>query len=297
MPSPQPLIDQYQDHLTRAGKSPHTVRAYVQDAAAFARWFEQTSGGAFNLQAVDPRDIQDYRGYLMRRELAPATINRRLKAIKSLFRWARRERLVTDGPFDVLESVFLKEQKNTAPRWLTRREQLALLRAVREKGQVRDLAVIQTLLGTGLRISEVAALKVSDLEIGERRGTLQVRAGKGSKAREIPLDNTTRQTLAAYLEEREEDGAKRLFLGQRGPLNQPGINYLVAKYVYQARLEDCTAHTLRHSFAKNLVDAGTPLDQVATLLGHESLDTTRIYTRPSKEDLERAVRRAAGELL
>jgi site-specific recombinase XerD len=99
------------------------------------------------------------------------------------------------------------------------------------------------------------------------------------------------------LEERGEDGGGRLFLGQRGSLNEPGISYLVAKYVYQARLEHCTAHTLRHSFAKNLVDAGTPLDQVATLLGHESLDTTRIYTRPSKEDLERAVRRAAGELL
>jgi integrase/recombinase XerC len=297
MPSPQQIINQYRDHLTRAGKSPHTIRAYVQDVTAFARWFEQTTGRAFNPQAVDPRDIQDYRGYLMRRELTPSGINRRLKALKSLFRWARREKLVINDPFEVLESVFLKEQKNTAPRWLTRREQLALLRAVREKGQVRDLAIIQTLLGTGLRISELAALKVSDLEIGERKGTLQVQAGKGSKAREIPLDNTTRQTLAAYLEEREEDGDKRLFLGQRGPLNQPGINYLVAKYVYQARLENCTAHTLRHSFAKNLVDAGTPLDQAATLLGHESLDTTRIYTRPSKEDLERAVRRAAGELL
>jgi site-specific recombinase XerD len=71
----------------------------------------------------------------------------------------------------------------------------------------------------------------------------------------------------------------------------------VKKYAYQARLEDVTAHILRHSFAKNLVDAGTPLDQVATLLGHESLDTTRIYTQPSERDLERAVQRAAGELI
>lgn len=111
------------------------------------------------------------------------------------------------------------------------------------------------------------------------------------------MDNRTRRALIAYLEEREEDGGGRLFLGQRGPLNEPGINYLVAKYVHQARLEHCTADTLCHSFVKNLVDAGTPLDQVATLLGHESLDTTRIYTRPSREHIERAVRRAAGELL
>jgi len=87
-----------------------------------------------------------------------------------------------------------------------------------------------------------------------------------------------------------------LFGGQRGPIGEPGINYLVKKYAYQARLEDVTCHTLRHTFGKNLVDAGTPLDQVAALLGHESLDTTKVYTRPNREDLVRAVRRAAGEL-
>ena len=76
-----------------------------------------------------------------------------------------------------------------------------------------------------------------------------------------------------------------------------GFHAIVKKYAYQAQQEDVTAHTLRHSLAKNLVDASTPLDQVAVLLGHESLDTTRIYTQPSERDLERAVRRAAGEIL
>jgi integrase/recombinase XerC len=91
-----------------------------------------------------------------------------------------------------------------------------------------------------------------------------------------------------------EDG---LFIGQRGPLSEGGIHAIVKKYAYQARQEDVTAHTLRHSFAKNLVNVDTPLDQVATLLGHESLDTTRIYTQPSERDLERAVQRAAGEIV
>jgi len=85
--------------------------------------------------------------------------------------------------------------------------------------------------------------------------------------------------------------------GLIGPLSEWGIHAIVKKYAYQARLEDVTAHTLRHSFAKNLVDAGTHMNQVAVLLGHESLDTTRIYTRPSVRDLERAARRAAGEIV
>ncbi len=116
------------------------------------------------------------------------------------------------------------------------------------------------------------------------------------KAREIPLDKKTRRALSDYLAGTPEVGDGRLFHGQRGPINQAGIGYLVGKYAYQARLEECTAHTLRHTFAKNLVDAGVPLDQVALLLGHESLDTTKIYTRPDRRDLEHAVRHAAGEL-
>jgi integrase/recombinase XerC len=296
MATKKALTAQYQDYLTRVGKSLHTVKAYSNDLTSFVRWWEQTIGKDFDPRAVDPRDIQEYKGYLMRQGLTPATINRRLIALRGFFRWAKQEGLAEENPFDIIEKVLIKQQQETAPRWLDHQEQLALLRAVRKSGSKRDLAIIQTLLGTGLRISELAALNVSDLEISDRKGWLHVREGKGSKARDIPLDNRTRRALSNYLEERQEDGSERLFLGQRGPLSEAGINYLVAKYAYQARLEDCTSHTLRHTFAKNLVDAGTPLDQVATLLGHESLDTTRVYTRPSKRDLEQAVRRAAGEI-
>jgi len=288
--------DQYQDYLTRLGKSPNTVKAYGHDVAAFVRWLEQTIGEGFDPRAVDSRDIQEYKRYLMRQRLTPATINRRLIALRGFFRWAKQEGLAEENPFDVIEKVLIKQQQGTAPRWLDRQEQLALLRAMRKSRSKRDLAIIQTLLGTGLRISELAALRVSDVEISDRKGWLHVREGKGSKARDIPLDNKTRQTLSNYLDGRQEDGSEQLFLGQRGPLTKAGINYLVTKYAYQARLEDCTSHTLRHTFAKNLVDADTPLDQVATLLGHESLDTTKVYTRPSKRDLEQAVRRAAGEI-
>jgi site-specific recombinase XerD len=291
------IVEQYQQHLEIVGKSSYTVKAYTQDLAAFAGWFEQTTGGAFDPRVVDSRDITEYRGYLLHGGAKPATVNRRLIALRRFFTWAKQQKLCTSSPFEILERVLVKEQRDTAPRWLDRQEQLALLRAVRKAGSQRDLAIIQTLLGTGLRISELAALKVSDLELSERSGWLHVQAGKGSKARDIPLDNPTRQALANYLAERQGTETADLFWGQRGPIGKPGINYLVSKYAYQARLEDVTCHTLRHTFAKNLVDAGTPLDQVATLLGHESLDTTRIYTRPSKQDLERAVRRAGGEVL
>jgi len=152
------VTDQYQDHLLRIGRSPRTVKAYAHDLAVFARWFKQTTGEAFHPRAVDPRDIQDYKGCLMQKGLKPATINRRLIALGRFFRWAKQEGQVGDNPFEVLEQVLLKEQKDTAPRWLDRKEQLALLRTVRKRENKRDLAIIQTLLGTGLRISELAGL-------------------------------------------------------------------------------------------------------------------------------------------
>jgi site-specific recombinase XerD len=167
------------------------------------------------------------------------------------------------------------------PLGLERKEQLALLRQVRDSQKERDLAIIQMLLGAGLRISEAAALKVGDVQIGKRTGKVRVRHGKGTKARTIPLSLQVRQALQLYLEARQGEDEEQLFLGQRGPLTEWGIHGVVKKYAYRTRLDDVTAHSLRHSSAKNLVDAGVSLDQVAALLGHESLDTTRIYTQPS----------------
>ncbi len=296
METPKDIPNEYREYLERTDKSVNTIKAYTHDVASFTTWFEMTTGEAFEPQAVDPREITDYRGFLLQRDSKPATVNRRLIALRRFFRWAVRAGYATSSPFEILENVHVKEQKNVAPRWLSHKDQLALLRPVRRSTNPRDLALIQVMLGTGLRISEVAALKVSDVEIGERSGWVRVRQGKGMKARSVPLSLQVRKDLEAYLEARKKEDEVRLFLGQRGPLSEWGIHAVVKKYAYQAHLEDVTAHTLRHSFGKNLVEAETPLDQVATLLGHESLNTTRIYTQPSERDLERAVRRAAGEL-
>jgi integrase/recombinase XerC len=291
------VVTDYEEYLEQTGKSVNTVKAYVHDIGAFASWFEQTTGDEFAPGIVDPREITDYRGHLLQQGSRPATVNRRLVSLRRYFLWAKKRGMISDTPFEMLERVRVKEQKDMAPRWLTRNEQLALLRAVRQAENPRDLAIIQIMLGAGLRISEAAALKVSDIKLNDRSGWVYVRTGKGMKPRSIPLSVHVRKALQAYLLIRPDPGGGGLFLGQRGPLTEWGIHAIVKKYAYQARQEDVTAHTLRHSFAKNLVDAGTPLDQVAILLGHESLDTTRIYTQPSGRDLERAVKRAAGEIV
>ena len=287
------FITQFLTDLEAEGISPNTVKAYAQDLRAWARWYDQTTGGQA-LTAADPRDIRDFQAYMVRQGRKPATINRRLNAMRRFYKWAVRRRLTHDNPFEGLR-VGVKMQKQTAPKWLTEKEQRRLLRAVRQYGKrnaARDMALIRLGLDAGLRLSEIAALTLDDIEINDRSGWARVRFGKGGKAREVPLSLETRKALRAWLAERKKHpyaDAPHLFLGQRGPLSGAGIYRIVTRYGRMADIEGLTPHTLRHTFAKNLIDAGTPLTVVAALMGHESLNTLAIYTRPSREDLARAV--------
>lgn len=150
------------------------------------------------------------------------------------------------------------------------------------------------MLHTGLRVSEVSNLRLGDISISPRKGEVIVRGGKGEKFRTVALNSNVRKALQAYLSERPCVDHDYLFIGQKGkPVRPPGIYYLIKKYAYDARIDSVSPHTLRHTFGKNLVDAGVSLDRVAMLLGHKNLDTTRIYTTPSEADLQEAVERIA----
>ena len=132
---------------------------------------------------------------------------------------------------------------------------------------------------------------MADLTISERAGELTVRSGKGGKYRQVPLNAEVRRALKEYFDVQPKMAGDRVFLGQRGPLNENAVRRVVAKYARRVGLEDVTPHTLRHSFGRHALDAGVDLVTVATLLGHEDLKTTAIYTRPSQEDLVAAVDR------
>jgi integrase/recombinase XerC len=112
----------------------------------------------------------------------------------------------------------------------------------------------------------------------------------------VPLNAEVRQALKNYLNQRPKVTHAALFVGQKGePLGKQGIQYQIKMLAARAKLEDVSAHTLRHTFAKSLIDVQVSLDQVATLMGHSSLTTTARYTKPSQQDLARAVEKLGGE--
>ena len=285
-------LDRFRAHLVSAGKSPHTIEAYGRDVRLFGEWFGQTNGRTLSPEAITPIDVRQYRSYLLTiKNYKPATVNRKLASLSSFCEWAREAELIPANP---TQGVSLVEEVRPAPKWLDNKQQYALLRAVQEKGKKRDIALITLMINTGLRVSEVSNLKIGDLTISPRKGTVTVRGGKGEKFRNVPLNVDARKAIQDYLEEPPVQDADRLFTGQRRkPLQPSGIYYLIKRYAYEARLDEVTPHTLRHTFGKNLVDAGVSLDRVAQLLGHESVDTTRIYTTPSEQDLQREVEKVA----
>ena len=288
---------EFQRYLEGQGRAKNTVQGYLVDMGQFAGWFAATNGEALTPEGLTPIDVRLYRQFMQAEKARPATVNRRLAALRAFGSMLEGAGLAPANP--AREVKGLKEQAG-APRWLDKRDQARLVRELERtvnaahtdparRQAARDRAVCLLMLNAGLRVGEVCALEAGDLDMGPRKGRLLVRGGKGGKDRRLPLNATARAALEAWLKARGEGGGEAVFLGQRGEaLTARAVERRLEEIGRRAGI-DATPHTLRHSFAKNLVDAGVTLEKVAMLLGHERLDTTRRYITPGEEDLARAV--------
>jgi site-specific recombinase XerD len=294
------LLQQFQDHLTLQDRSPATVRGYITDLNVFTRWLER------DLSTLKPVDVREYRSALLKNGAAAQTINRKLASIAAFGNWATQAGILTSNPALNVKSV---ETVALAPKWLDKKQRSDFVQALKDDLQkskmryprlwvlrLRDATVITLILHTGLRVSEVSNLRVSDLLLTERKASLTVRAGKGRKQRVVPINAEARRLLDEWLTVRPDIGCEMLFIGQRGePMQVRSAQLAVSRIAGDAGLDDVTPHHLRHTFAKTLLNNGVSLEKVAALLGHESLDTTRLYVTPGERDLEEAVAGLVGE--
>ena len=283
-----PLVKAFLQDLARAGRSPRTLAGYGKDLADFVAWMEGRYGEAFDPKAVLPEDLRDYRAHLLSvRRAAPATVNRRVSALRAFFAYLVSQGEIPSNPAARVSSV---RTARPAPKALQETELRRLLREARRSSNPMHRAVIMLLANTGLRASELCALRLSDVSLSGRRGKIVVR-GKGEKVREVPLNAEAREALREWLSVRPAAPDNSLFVGRRGRLTPSGVWRIVREYARRAGVE-AHPHTLRHTFATRLLrEAGADLVTVAEILGHESLNTTARYTRPSEADLEAAVER------
>jgi len=283
-----PLVEAFLEDLARAGRSPRTVAGYAKDLVDFAAWMAGRYGEAFDPKATLPEDLRDYRQHMLAvRRAAPATVNRRVSALRAFFAFLHARGEIPSNPAARLSGV---RMSRPAPKALSEPELRRLLREARRSPNPLHRAVVLLLAHTGLRASELCALRLDDVILSERRGKIIVR-GKGEKIREVPLNAEAREALRLWLSARPAVPDDAIFVGRRGKLTPSGVWRIIRECARRAGVE-AHPHTLRHTFATRLLrEAGADLVTVAEILGHESLNTTARYTRPSEADLEAAVER------
>lgn len=267
-----------------------TLRNYVSDVAQFFAWcaalHEIPRPADFGSTQVTTAMVVRYRTYLQADlQLQPQTINRYLTSVKRFFAWGRAMGSLSYDPAAVVKMI---PETTSTPRHLTDQEEDALVAAVTTAGNLRDRVIIVLMLHTGLRAGEVCGLRREQVHLQKRSGMLAV-CGKRNKYREVPLNATARSVLTDYLPT-VASNAPYLFLSERTGqrLTERGLGYLIAKYTRQAHLVAVSPHDLRHRFGYRMAQV-VPLHRLAQIMGHDSLDTTMIYTKSTTADLQQAV--------
>jgi site-specific recombinase XerD len=281
--------------MQRAGVSEHTRRGYGSRVAAYLRWLNDSEHDSNPTEAdplTDPfaRDfaVRDYRTWQLtvaKRE--PNTVNAHLTAINAFYSQ------VGLGPANA-DRIDLPDQ---APRALDEADTKRLLRSAERLESPRDRAILRTLYYSGVRSAELVALDVDDVPTTARTGKVIVHAGKGrhgGKPRTVPAAPELRTGLVEWKKARIDwPGAATnpaLFLNRYGErLSARSVDELVAEFGRAIGIDELSPHVLRHSFATHMLRNGADIVLVSELLGHASLNATRVYTRPTEEDRQRAV--------
>jgi integrase/recombinase XerC len=209
------------------------------------------------------------------------------------------KKLVKKNPSEKIK--FLRRIKRTQPRALTKKDVHKLLSVTSHSShgtQKRNYALVQILLQTGIRVGEVVNLETRDLTLYDRSGELRIVNAKGGKERTVPLNSYARKALRNYLEEKFIEGRSIVFISkQNKKMTVRAVQKVISNLSKKAGIEYMSPHTLRHTFAINYLRSNPEcLVELSTILGHESLDTTSIYTVSSKERLATTIE-STGEYI
>lgn len=272
-----------------------TIRNYLSDLRQFIAWCEDSwreeqEDRAFTPRAVAPALLMRYRDYLQTvLGLKPSTVNRTLLSLKRYFAWTKKTHLIQSNPASLIK--FLPKEVSS-PRHLNNEEEDALVAAVNATGTLRDQTIITLLLHTGLRAQELCTLTRQQIHLGKRAGMLRI-TGKRKKVREVPLNTTARTVLNQYLETLPLE-CQHLFPSEKTQkaLTGRALGHLIAKYAVQAKIVDVSPHDLRHRFGYRMAEV-VPLHRLAQIMGHDSLDTTMLYIRGTKQYLQQDVEKIA----
>lgn len=265
----------------------HTIKAITHDYQKWVGWFERVNEEEYENTRVTIRDVTDFRKHLREeRGQAVATVNRCLVTLRRYFQFLAEKEVIESNPAKGVKEL---RRTPTAPKAIGRSAVRRLLREATVREDHRSAAILGLFVYGGLRISEVSALKLGDIDLTERRGSLLVRHGKHNKERLVPIPIEARRMLVNYLQSRPAAETDYIFVG-RGlkPLGIDGVRYTVRKYGVAIGI-DLHPHALRHTFATQYLEANNnDIVGLAQILGHESIQTTSRYTQRGESQLSEA---------
>jgi len=289
------FLDKFIRFLTyERNMSPATVSAYRRDLEQFELFCKEQNISLEEPTKIDISLVRRYLAVMQNRCLSRASVARKLCAIKAYFKYLARENIISSNPILGLSA---QKKNKRLPSALSESEVLSLLAApnLTDPLEIRDRAMLQLLYSTGIRISELVGMDISNYH--PREAFVRV-FGKGSKERVVPVGNRSCQSLENYLKisrpallkkAHSKDGKENnaLFLNKNGGrMTSRSVERMMKKYLMKSGLSRTyTPHSLRHSFATHLLDAGADIRSVQELLGHSDISTTQIYTDVSKERL------------
>lgn len=287
-------LSRFIDYLqVEKNASPHTTHHYEKDLQQFFAFLQKESVTDFS--SVTYLKVRSFLAELQKQEYAKRSVSRKLSALRSFFNYLVREEVLEASPFHFVRTPKLDKK---LPKFLYVEEMEELLRLPDRATPLglRDAAMLETLYASGMRVSELVGLDVAsvDLSLG-----VALVFGKGAKERYVPLGDLAVDALKTYLEKSRsgllaEPGIPALFVNSRGTrITDRSVRRIVDQYVTQlSKTRKISPHTIRHSFATHMLEAGADLRTVQELLGHVNLSTTQIYTHITKDHLQSIYNRA-----
>jgi len=273
-------LNSYMNYLAgEKNSSQYTLRNYRREIGEFLGFARRK--GISSWDKIDKEVVRDYLLWLNTEEYAKASVARRLSELRSFCRYLIREKVLATNPFDAVSAPKLPKR---LPRFLSNDEVKALLAAplTSDPQGIRDRAILELLYATGIRVSELAGLNLSDVD--GTRAQIKV-LGKGNKERLVLIGKPALRAVQTYIREGRpklinKKTSNSIFLNRfGGRLSVRSVQMTLVKYAMLAGIQgEVTPHVLRHTFATHLLDGGADLRSVQELLGHESLSTTQIYT-------------------
>jgi site-specific recombinase XerD len=279
----------FEETLKDKNFSKESIRAYRSDLQQFLEWLKSRRVDWNIPRRIERIDIVKFINHLAEQKASAITRQRKLAAIRGFLKFCKDNQIIFGNPADTIEGPIREERD---PAILLKTEYKALLQVA--GGNTRDLAIVMLFLQTGLRVSELVNLKLTDIDFTSHEIT--VRQGKGRKDRVVPLVKQAEQALKAYLKVRDAlPEYDEVFIARNGTsMDQRTVRYRIHKYYKEAGIKKkASVHTLRHTFSTHQIHNGLKINQLKVVLGHRRMETTYKYVHLDRTNLRQEMEQGA----